>query len=29
MTYKSIEHGYVFWQEALLLPMKKKHPGEK
>lgn len=29
MTYKSVEHGYVFWQEALLLPMKKKHPGEK
>lgn len=23
MTYKSIEHGYVFWQDELLLPMKK------
>lgn len=29
MTYKSVEHGYVFWQEALLLPMKKRQPGEK
>lgn len=29
MTYKSVERGYVFWQEALLLPMKKKHPDEK
>jgi hypothetical protein len=28
MTYKSVEHGFVFWQEALLLPMKKR-PGEK
>lgn len=23
MTYKSVEHGYVFWQDELLLPMKK------
>lgn len=23
MTYKSVEHGYVFWQNELLLPMKK------
>lgn len=29
MTYKAIEHGYAFWQEALLLPIKKKHPDEK
>ena len=29
MTYKSVEHGYVFWQDTLLLPMKKRHPDEK
>ena len=23
MTYKSTGHGYVFWQDELLLPMKK------
>lgn len=23
MTYKSVEHGYVFWQDEILLPMKK------
>lgn len=29
MTYKSVEHGYVIWQEALLLPVKKKKPTDK
>lgn len=29
MTYKSVEHGYVFWNDRLMLPMKRKSPDEK
>lgn len=29
MTYKTIEGGYAFWNDVLLLPMKKKDPNEK
>lgn len=29
MTYQSVAEGYVFWQDSLLLPMKKKRPDEK
>lgn len=29
MTYKTTEHGYVFWRDVIFLPMKKKHPEDK
>ena len=29
MTFKTIEHGYVFWNDVLMLPMKRKSPDEK
>lgn len=29
MTFKSIEHGYVFWNDILMLPIKRKSPDEK
>lgn len=29
MTYQTRGDGYVFWNDTLLLPMKKKRPGEK
>lgn len=29
MTYQSCGHGYVFWNDRLMLPMKRKSPDEK
>lgn len=29
MTYEATAGGYVFWNDVLLLPCKKKSPGEK